>query len=160
MVVVVYCDMADDEAAKLIADTFGYELAYIPTAEADPLIQHIDVDIISVGGGYPNPFSKHYFPSERVWDSILNPTNFPDNPELWRMSQSRSFGVSPDGKRLTWTIIRENGTRVTGVWGVHKEDTLEAARRYCLPVVPVVGVVLPLAGIIPAETVWVLRGKK
>lgn len=150
IVIVIYCDVKDEEAATLIATVFGYELAFIPTEEANPETQHTDEDIIAVGGSHPNLFYRKYFCGGEIspdwaWDSILNPANFPENPELWRYSPGFSFGVSPDCRRHDWTITRENGTLVTGVAGIHKEDTLEAARRLVLPRVPLEVAVLPEA---------------
>lgn len=153
-VYVVYGSMADDEAARIIADAFGYELAYIPPETADPLTQHTEDDIIAVGGFHPNVFYRYYFCGtvdaskipeieKRFYDGVLNPWNYPDNPEMWRISPSFRFGVSPDGRRHIETITRENGTKVTAVAGIRKEDTLEAAKRFSKPKVS------PLLGVLP-----------
>lgn len=162
---VIYGSVEDEEASRIIADAFGYVMTPIPPDIADPLTQHTDEDIIVVGGYYPNVFYRHYFCGGVIqpvgfWDSLLNPESFPNNPEIWKISQGYTFGISPDGKRHVQTIVRENGTKVTAIAGVHKADTLESAEQYALPVLPVLGVVLPLAGIAPALTVWTSWGVK
>ncbi|MBU1066979.1 hypothetical protein KKE60_04300, partial [Patescibacteria group bacterium] len=73
-----------------------------------------------------NPFVVKYFP-EYHYDSLYNPDNFPNNPETHRMSGG--FGISPDGKRVTWAKVK-NGTTGTVVFGMAMEDTLEAAKRF------------------------------
>jgi hypothetical protein len=147
---VVYGSILDDEAAKIIAKAFGYALDLIPPEVADPLTQHTKDDIIAVGGSYPNVFYRYFFCGSLVdptglWDRVFNPTNYPDNPELWQIRKSWRFGVSPNGRWHIETITRENGTKVTGVAGVSKEDTLEAAKRFSKKNVNVAVVLPPLA---------------
>lgn len=140
-VYVVYGSMEDDEAARIIAEAFGYPLDFILYSAQDPFTQHTEDDLIAVGGFYPNVFYRYYFcgtvdPNkfpeieQNFWDSILNPTNYPNNPETWRISPRWRFGVSPDGHRHIETVTRANGTKVTGVAGIHKADTLESAKRF------------------------------
>lgn len=162
---VIYGSVKDEEASRIIADAFRYVLSLTLPEVADPLTQFVNEDIICVGGTCQNVFYRYYFAGnevspERLWDSLLNPANFPDNPELWKLSQRYNFGVSPDGKRHIQTIVRENGTKVTGIAGVHKADTLEASEQYILPAMPVLGVALPLAGATPALVALASRGVK
>lgn len=140
--VVIYGDEADAEAAGIIADAFGFDALLITSDVADPLTQYTEENVIAVGGTYPNLWTRYYScgsledPSvacPRIWDSLENPGVFPDNPERWKYRRSWRPGISPDQKRHIETVVRENGTTVTIVAGVHREDTLEAARRFSKP---------------------------
>jgi len=147
---IIIGNILDEEAAKIIAEAFGYKIELIPPETADPLTQHTEDDIIAVGGSYPNVFYRYFFCGSLVdptglWDRVFNPTNYPDNPELWKIRISWRFGVSPNGRWHIETITRANGTKVTGVAGVSREDTLEAAKRFSKKKVNVAIVLPPLA---------------
>lgn len=75
-------------------------------------------DIIVVGGDYPNPYAKFYFkdPGLVKWNETIE--------------KMEGEGVYADGQRYIRTIQRANGTLVTGIWGVLKEDTYEAVKDY------------------------------
>jgi hypothetical protein len=165
-VYVVYGSTADEEAAKIIAEAFGYTLDYIQYNMQDPLTQHTEDDIVVVGAFHPDVFYRYYWFGKvepdydyfaSIWyDSILNPKNYPNNPEIWQISQKFNFGVSPDGRRHIQTIIRKNGTKVTVVCGINGVDTLEAAKRFSKGKLSLTWAVVfwALAADIPATILW------
>jgi len=153
----------DDEAARIIAEAFGYEVELIPPETADPLTQHTEDDIIAVGGSYPNVFYRYFFCGSLIdptglWDRIFNPTNYPNNPELWQIGISWRFGVSPNGRWHIETITRANGTKVTGVAGIAMEDTLEAAKRFSKTKINLAIGVAPWAAVAGISAVILRRG--
>jgi len=164
---VVYGSMDDDEAAKIIAGAFGYPLSYILYSEQDPLTQHTEDNIIAIGGYYPSAFYRYYWCGtvdaskipeieKRFYDSILNPWNYPNNPELWQIKSSWAFGVSPDGRRHVQTITRENGTKVTCIAGINRTDGLEAAKRFSKEKINLAIPIVPLA-VVSVVSAIVLR---
>lgn len=130
---------SDTEAAKLIAKRKGFKLLSLsidgirdPTVY-DPVVD--DNNLVCVGGWIVNPYAKHYFPElEASYDHATE-------------TMAPGPGVSEDGKRVIKSIMRPNGTTVTVVFGIHAEDTLQAAYEYTKVSV------LPLVGMLAAEVV-------
>ena len=150
-------DLSDQRSAELIAEKKGYALLQTPET-ADPSVyspQHDDNNIVCVGLFEANAYTKYYFPKLR-YDSLYNPDNFPDNPEMWRIAGD--FEITPDGKRIIRTIRRANGTTVTVVGGVAEADTWRAANDYCAPKMNLALGVAPWAAAAGISAVILRRG--
>ena len=111
---------ADRAAAELIAREKGY-LLYLIIGEEDPGVYNLTLDennLILVGGSAANPYSRYYF-----FDTGLVTADYEKEIMIGE-------GVYANGKRYTRTIVRANGTEITGVWGWDAIDTMEAAYDY------------------------------
>lgn len=79
-------------------------------------VELMDSDLIVVGGWVSNPYTEEYF----------------HKPGLVNVNGGKLVGkgVYADGKRCVFTVTRTNGTMVTAVFGLTKEDTYETAKDY------------------------------